>query len=279
MKPVEPLPTSAKDSGSAITLPGLSGRTLLVSPDWANPSGKWKVGFKRAYELFPGNLVSRRKRERKVEWDVKVATLLSQASKDVEQFDRDADPEKTARAGAAQSSTMQTKPAAASSAAATATSKSKDTDADTDTAKDKSDAEKKEDAEKEHARKAKKADLEARLAYLNELSSDAEDPGPILDVVVWHDGKDWRSVVGGAEGEGVEQNIASNPPVPSAPLSDENKDMSTSTSTSTSEKATLDLRDKKPMTDYRKERHYERFGTQDLLTYSVNFYDDGQVIR
>lgn len=45
------------------------------------------------------------------------------------------------------------------------------------------------------------------------------------------------------------------------------------------EKAILDLRNHKPMTDYRKEQQYERFGTQDLMSYSVNIVDDGKILR
>lgn len=63
-------------------------------------------------------------------------------------------------------------------------------------------------------------------------------------------------MVGGAEGDG-EQNVCSGKDKP----------------------AELDLRDKKPMTDYRKELHYERFGTQDLMSYSVNIVDDGETLR
>jgi tripeptidyl-peptidase-2 len=70
-------------------------------------------------------------------------------------------------------------------------------------------------------------------------------------------GKDWRAVVGGAEGE-HEQNIAN----------DEKH-----------QPATLDLRQHRPMTDFRKEKHYERFGTQDLMSYSVNIVDDGEILR
>lgn len=76
-------------------------------------------------------------------------------------------------------------------------------------------------------------------------------------------GKDWRAVAGGAEGDG-EENIA-----PVVKEADQSK---------TSEPALLDLRAKRPMTDYAKEQHYERFGTQDLMSYSVNIYDEGKTL-
>jgi len=50
-------------------LQGLTGRTLKLSPAWANPSGQFHLGLKSAYDLFPGPLVSRMKRERRKGWD------------------------------------------------------------------------------------------------------------------------------------------------------------------------------------------------------------------
>ncbi|MEE3001706.1 MAG: S8 family serine peptidase [Planctomycetota bacterium] len=44
---------------------GLSGRTLLVPGDWNNPSGEWHIGIKAAWDLYPGQLVSRMKQERR----------------------------------------------------------------------------------------------------------------------------------------------------------------------------------------------------------------------
>lgn len=46
-------------------------RTLRLNPAWTNPSGEWRVGIKRAYELFPKQLVTRVKAERRKEWDKK----------------------------------------------------------------------------------------------------------------------------------------------------------------------------------------------------------------
>ena len=44
-------------------------RTARLNPKWSNPSGEWRVGLKRAYELFPKTLVTRVKAERRKEWD------------------------------------------------------------------------------------------------------------------------------------------------------------------------------------------------------------------
>lgn len=247
LQTVEPLKSDTeakKDTeDGAIRLPGISGRTLLVSSKWSNPTSQWKVGFKRAYDLWPRELLKRRREERKGEWEIKVSTLLSKAKKDLEDFEQEQQKEKKKKKADEQKK-------ASEDAKVATDAKAKEAE--------------KETSEKDES-KAKKADLEARVAYLNDFS--AEDPGPILDVVAWHDGKDWRAVVGGAEGDG-EQNIA--------PVSE--GEASANGGGSADSPAILDLRSHKPMTDYRKELHYERFGTQDLMTYSVNMHMDEDIV-
>ncbi|KAL7008695.1 hypothetical protein EMMF5_001957 [Cystobasidiomycetes sp. EMM_F5] len=227
---------------NAISLPGLSGRSLLVSPSWSNPTGKWKVGLKRAFDLWPRDLVKRRKQERQPEWDVKIAKLLSEAKKSLDDFARETQAKKSANSKQAKADDAQSRTSAATEKLADK-GEERDSEAQRETEPD------------SIADKLKKAELEARLSYLTDFSLD--DPGPILDAVVWHDGKDWRCVVGGAEGDG-EQNIAA--------LAEDNP-------------AILDLRNHKPMTDFRKEKHYEQFGTQDLMSYSVNIVDNGDILR
>lgn len=48
---------------------GAGGRRLRLNAAWRNPSGKWRVGSKAAYELYPQGLVDRLRRERKKELD------------------------------------------------------------------------------------------------------------------------------------------------------------------------------------------------------------------
>lgn len=279
--------------------------------------------MRRAFDLWPKDLVSRRTRERKPEWDVKLAKLLSEAKQELEKHEKaskdsgkkdeaSADSDKpTSESGAAGSSVKEAstepvepvKPEAHSakkdeetpqddqavttlgkqdqsnavpestlsqpidpdtSATSTTTEKlSSDEDERAEGKKSSADdkkkrdaeAKKKEEAERDVVNKRQKAELEARVTYLSSLN--LSDPGPILDVVVWNDGKDWRVVVGGAEGDG-EQNIA--PGIDNKP-------------------SRLDLRNHKPMTDFHKEKHFERFGTQDLMSYSVNVVDDGEIVR
>ncbi|KAG5438331.1 hypothetical protein PCANB_002819 [Pneumocystis canis] len=85
-----------------------------------------------------------------------------------------------------------------------------------------------------------KLDLHAQYNSLKEMMVNYEDPGPIYDCLVWYDGKYWRSVI------------------------DTNEDG--------------DLLDKRPMCDYRIEYHYEQFSNEDMLSYSVNIYDNGSVL-
>lgn len=51
--------TTTEDGKTVIE--GLSGRKLIISEKWNNPSGEYRVGLKRAYELFPTELVDRLK--------------------------------------------------------------------------------------------------------------------------------------------------------------------------------------------------------------------------
>ncbi|CAN0084155.1 unnamed protein product, partial [Scytosiphon promiscuus] len=66
----EAVTTTANTADGVVReIKGLSGRTLRLNPKWSNPSGEWRVGIKRAYELFPKALVARVKGERRKDWD------------------------------------------------------------------------------------------------------------------------------------------------------------------------------------------------------------------
>jgi tripeptidyl-peptidase-2 len=71
------------ETGEDGTLDGLTGRKLRLNPDWVNPSGKWHLGVKRAYELYPNLLKQRVKQERKKEWTLQVCALTDQALREV----------------------------------------------------------------------------------------------------------------------------------------------------------------------------------------------------
>ncbi|KAI8330140.1 hypothetical protein EDC96DRAFT_612213 [Choanephora cucurbitarum] len=83
-------PTS-KDGNNVIK--GLSGRDLILDDSWKNPSGEYRVGLKRAYELFPGDLISRIKSERLQNHNKKHAHLLSEAQARLAEYQSKKDKE------------------------------------------------------------------------------------------------------------------------------------------------------------------------------------------
>ncbi len=86
--------------------------------------------------------------------------------------------------------------------------------------------------------KKQKEDLELRLEQLKKLSFD--DPGPVFDCVVFHDGATWRAVL------------------------DTDEDG--------------DLTDETVLTNFRAERQYATFSDESLLNYAMNVYDDGDTL-
>ncbi len=76
---------------------GLSGRLLNLDPKWNNPSGKYHVGVKRAYELFPGELCNRLKaRRQKKLWDPQQREAVNAVERDLAAWDAaNAKPDET----------------------------------------------------------------------------------------------------------------------------------------------------------------------------------------
>lgn len=102
------------------------------------------------------------------------------------------------------------------------------------------------------------------------LSGAYDDPGPVLEIVVWHDGADWRAVVGGGEDDGIGLSVGEGTTL----------DLSSASPTLLCMGFMLRLfTAHEPLTDYRKERVWKTFGAQDLLTYSVNILDEGNLLR
>ncbi len=57
-------------------LRGIGGRIIRINPNWINPSNNYRVGVKKAYELYPKELKDRIKEERKKKWNVKQREVL-----------------------------------------------------------------------------------------------------------------------------------------------------------------------------------------------------------
>ncbi|KAI8603041.1 subtilase family-domain-containing protein [Dissophora ornata] len=164
---------------------GLTGRKLRLSKKWTNPSGEYRIGIKRAYDLFPEDLKERIKKERLAEFQKEHFALVAKVQEELASF-------------------LKTHPSL--------------TEEDQRT----------------------KADYNARLEVLKDSIKNFSDPGPVYDCVVFHDGKVWRAAVDAKE-DG-------------------------------------DLRGAPLLTDYKTERQYATFSNQDKCNYSVNIYDNGNML-
>ncbi|KAL6054111.1 tripeptidyl-peptidase II Tpp2, variant 2 [Balamuthia mandrillaris] len=190
---------------------GLSGRRLKVPVEdsaWHNPTGQFRVGMKRAYELFPEGLVSRLKKERKDEFEKQHKQLVANLQRQIEACDRSAPSALVAAHLTNEKSKGQLQP-----------SNSPVSEPD---------------------RKQMKKELEARIQALNELWKSYDDPGPIYDCIVFHDGTHWRAAV------------------------DVRQDG--------------DLSQADVLTDYYIEHQLSNFGAQASMNYAVNIYEEGNVL-
>jgi tripeptidyl-peptidase-2 len=66
------------DASSDGKLTSLSGRVIKINPNWKNPTNKYRIGIKNAFELYPRGLTSRVKEDRKKKF------LLAQNLKEAE---------------------------------------------------------------------------------------------------------------------------------------------------------------------------------------------------
>ena len=161
---------------------GLTGRTLIIPEAWTNSSGEYRLGLKRAYELFPSDLVARLKADRTREWNLKQEHRAAELRRRIAAWD-----EEHPQPGEQES--------------------------------------------------LPRDELQARLEVLEAAQNAYDDPGPIYDCIVFHDGRVWRAAI------------------------DTDEDG--------------DLADEALLTNYRDERQHASFGEEIRLNYSVNIHDDG----
>lgn len=83
-------------------------------------------------------------------------------------------------------------------------------------------------------------DLVARIDQLREMQDGYDDPGPIFDCVVFHDGSTWRAA--------IDTDIDGQ------------------------------FEDETTLTNFRDERKFGTFGKEDLLNYALNIYNEGDVL-
>lgn len=82
--PLQRVDAKPASDGAALELESpTTRRKLLIDPAWTNPSGVWKVGTKRAYDLWPTSLVERRVKERKEAFDVSHAAVMQGVLKEL----------------------------------------------------------------------------------------------------------------------------------------------------------------------------------------------------
>jgi tripeptidyl-peptidase-2 len=154
---------------------GVGGKRLTVNLGWKNPSGTYRVGIKRASELYPNGLKSRIEEERKRIWMNKHKNLEARLQQEL----------------------------------------SNSVDSNNE-------------------------DLKARISLVKSYEKEWDDPGPIYDCLVFHDGEQWNAIVDTTESG--------------------------------------DVSGLQPMRNYAYAREYRRFSDLDALNFAVNIFDNGDIL-
>ncbi|WIA34935.1 hypothetical protein OEZ86_013218 [Tetradesmus obliquus] len=113
-----------------------------------------------------------------------------------------------------------------------------------------------------------KQELEARLAFLECCWKSYDDPGPVVDCVVWHDGSTWRVALDTSD---------MYPDYSSSSSSSNEKDEEQQQQQGGARRQGL-LADFTPLADFKEERQYGKFSGQDGCAYAVKVYDEGNTL-
>ena len=116
--------------------------------------------------------------------------------------------------------------------------------------------------------KLRKEEYQARLDVLQDKSWQSDDPGPLLDCLVFYDGQNYRAVVASDDWEESVNNNAIN--------NNNNNNNKEKNDTNTS--IAMDLTSYQPLTSFAKERQYGTLGVLDQMNFAVQFYQDGNIL-
>ncbi|CAH0476169.1 unnamed protein product [Peronospora belbahrii] len=182
-----------------------TGRVLKLNTKW-KPSrdGKYHVGSVVGFHIFPHSLVTRLKKERKEKFEIQQRSAVNEIQKELLQW-KERQGKKEDKEGEGDSNSCV--------------------------------------STNESAKKVlrmKKNDLETRLTQLQELNNSYDDPGPIYDVIVFHDGESWRAAL--------------------------------------DTKETGDFTDIPSLTNFKDERQYATFSHESQLNFVLNIYNKGNVL-
>jgi tripeptidyl-peptidase-2 len=162
--------SDVKELKDAMIITGLSGRTLKLG-EWAKDLKEIHLGIKRAYELFPGMITRRRRRNRR---RMRIRRFTSMLTVSLNVFAGGLTKRVKAERKVTFMETQSKAVAEAQKAITTWDNANKSPSED---------------------KKREKKDLEALLDTLKEASDQYNDAGPVFDCVVFNDGKVWRAVV------------------------------------------------------------------------------------
>jgi len=236
---------SGADGGVHFVSP-VTQRPLTVPASFVarNPSGRWQVGVKRAFDLYPSPLVERVRRERKKLFDERQRLLEQSLLERLASWDEDA------KRAASES------PAAASTDT-TGESSLAGSFPPSFTAKD-------------------KADLEARLAEVRAVGAKYDDVGPVFDVLVWHDGSSTNT--DNKASSGSPSSPTTTTPKSPSETSKNGEGRERGWWVAVDSTGTGDFTSARALTNYIHGGEYGVLDGVSLMNYTVNIYNAGQLV-